>query len=167
MRITALRLKKELVQQYKQAGRNHDAARLDRFVASKTWLRRVIDRANWRSKRLHGAAGKVDTEACAAEMAELRSVVAKYEPSCVFNMDETGLYYRSLPQRSYIGPDEDPRAVRGVGVNKTRITLALCSNGTGSVKVKPFIIGSAARPFASAGARCRTCTSMSRRRARG
>jgi hypothetical protein len=39
--------------------------------------------------------------------------IRKYQPSSVYNMDETGLFHRLLPHYSLLMPNEDVSTVRG------------------------------------------------------
>lgn len=75
--------------------------------------------------------------------------IGGYTPENVFNMDETGLFYCVLPARSYELEGGDSRQ-SGRGTKsmraKDRVTLVLCLNATGSRKVDPLMIGTAASP---------------------
>ena len=50
----------------------------------------------------HGEAGEVDLKAAEHEFQKLRIEIGKYPPSNVFNMDEAGLFFKAIPNRSYI-----------------------------------------------------------------
>ncbi|GFX52451.1 tigger transposable element-derived protein 1 [Trichonephila clavipes] len=52
-----------------------------------------------------------------------------YSADQVFNADETGLYWKKLPNRTYIAKDE--KTASGHKVSKDRVTLLLCSNASG------------------------------------
>lgn len=62
----------------------------------------------------------------------------------IYNADETGLYYRLLPENTYISENE--KAAAGHKKAKERITVMLCANATGTHKVKPLVIGKARKP---------------------
>ena len=65
-----------------------------------------------------------------------------YEPRDIYNMDETGLFYRTLPDRTLsIKGDE----CKGGKKSKDRITVSLCVNMVGDFE-KPLVIGRAAVP---------------------
>ena len=74
-------------------------------------------------------------------------IIANYPPCNVYNMDETGLYYRCLPNRSYIFTDEARNGVRGSKSmkDKNRLTVCFCTSATG-VKVRLSVIGISQRP---------------------
>ena len=44
--------------------------------------------------RLHGEAGGTDQQGVARALRELPGIIEKYRPEDVFNIDETGLFYR-------------------------------------------------------------------------
>ena len=100
--------------------------------------------------RLHGEAGDVDIVTADQEMQKLRTELQEYQPTNVFNMDEAGLFFRAIPNRSYLMPDEgDARQVaRGTKAMKAkeRLTIILCVNATGNCKMAPVVIGSAKNP---------------------
>ncbi|EFX67751.1 hypothetical protein DAPPUDRAFT_63746, partial [Daphnia pulex] len=67
----------------------------------------------------------------------------------IFNMDETGLFFRALPTRTYVCREEGQRkTVRGTKAlrAKDRLTLVLCANATGTCKIDPLLVGSAKNP---------------------
>lgn len=121
------------------------------FSASDGWFYRWRWRYNI-SKRvtLHGEAAEIDLQAAEQEVEKLRIKLADYCPDNVFNMDEAGLFFRSIPNRSYLVPDKGDvrQARRGCKSMKAkdRITVIACVNATGSCKLPPVIIGSAKKP---------------------
>ncbi|KAF2349209.1 DDE superfamily endonuclease domain [Trinorchestia longiramus] len=56
----------------------------------------------------------------------------------VFNCDETGLFWKKLPKRSFITAEE--KQLPGHKPMKERLTLALCANASGDCKVKPLLV---------------------------
>ena len=52
---------------------------------------------------------------------EIMLVIANYPTFNVYNMDEIGLYYRCLPNRSYFFTDKAPNGVQGSKLMKIRI----------------------------------------------
>ena len=59
----------------------------------------------------------------------------------MFNLDETGLYYRLTPNKTLATIQ-----VRGRKNVKARVTIALCSNASGSENTKMLVIGNAKPP---------------------
>ncbi|GFX91596.1 tigger transposable element-derived protein 1 [Trichonephila clavipes] len=72
-----------------------------------------------------------------------------YSADQVFNADETGLYWKRLPNRTYIGKDE--KTASGHKESKDRVTLLLCSNASGDRMLKPLLINKSLRPRALKG----------------
>ena len=121
------------------------------FSASDGWFCKWRWRCNVsKSARLHGEAADVDLDAAEQEMHVLRNELASYPASNVFNMDEAGLFYRAIPNRSYLAADEGDSRQVGRGRKsmkaKERVTIVLCVNATGTCKLTPVVIGSAKNP---------------------
>ncbi|UYV74882.1 hypothetical protein LAZ67_12001658 [Cordylochernes scorpioides] len=73
----------------------------DNFEASNGWLEKFKARRNIAFKRLHGEAGSVDANSVATWKGEIiPSLLAKYSPQDIFNADETGLFYKLLPNQT-------------------------------------------------------------------
>ncbi|UYV75599.1 hypothetical protein LAZ67_13000702 [Cordylochernes scorpioides] len=73
----------------------------DNFEASNGWLEKFKARRNIDFKRLHGEAGSVDANSIATwKGGIIPSLLAKYSPQDIFNADETGLFYKLLPNRT-------------------------------------------------------------------
>jgi hypothetical protein len=65
-------------------------------------------------------------------------MVEHYDPENVFNCDETGLFYKLMPDRSLVMGKND---CRGGKRSKERYTVLRCANWAGSEKLKPIVIG--------------------------
>ena len=72
---------------------------------------------------------------------DLQRVLQDYDPEDIFNLDETGLFYRLGPNYTL-----ETTKVSGTKKSKDRITVALTSNATGTTKLKPFVISKVNRP---------------------
>jgi hypothetical protein len=122
------------------------------FNASNGWFTRWLWRFNiGKSVKLHGEAADIDLIEAESKMSVIREQLADagYKPENVFNMDETGLYYRCLPDRSYILTSGDERQIgRGTKAMKAkdRLTLVLCFNATGTCKISPSLVGTSKQP---------------------
>ena len=81
-------------------------------------------------------------------MTEIRSIAQGYPLRNIYNMDESGLFYRMCPRMSYLSPDEKRKEVRGTELqrHKSRLTIVLCVYGDGSHPVPVKYIGSASHP---------------------
>ena len=70
----------------------------------------------------------------------------------VFNADETGLFFRGLPEKSLVVKKDERKGDKKA---KERITLLLCCSATGE-KLEPLIIGKSANPRCFRGINVRT-----------
>jgi hypothetical protein len=71
-------------------------------------------------------------------------LLERYDPSDVYNADETGLFYQCLPNKTFTFRGH--AASRPVKESKQRLTLLLGANMDGSDKLEPLVIGKAANP---------------------
>ncbi|XP_041376848.1 tigger transposable element-derived protein 6-like [Gigantopelta aegis] len=72
----------------------------------------------------------------------LPTILGDYEMKDIFNCDETGLFFRALPDRTLAYKTQ---AAKGGKVSKERLTVLLCCSATGE-KTKPLVIGKAQNP---------------------
>ena len=82
------------------------------------------------------------------EMNTLRVTCNGYDPEDIYNMDETGLFWRYAPNSGISSLDS---STGGVKKDKARISLALTSNATGSDRMAIWAIRKAAVPRALRG----------------
>lgn len=88
-----------------------------------------------------GEAASADLNAVNDGRKKFAEMLLEWDLDLVYNMDETGLFYRLEPDSTLAtGP------VKGKKKNKERITVALCANATGTHKLKPLVIGRSKRP---------------------
>jgi hypothetical protein len=59
-------------------------------------------------------------------------------PQQVFNVDETGLFWKMMPRRTYITKNEN--ALPGHKIQNDRLTLLLGANASGDFKFKPMLV---------------------------
>ncbi|UYV75787.1 TIGD4 [Cordylochernes scorpioides] len=112
----------------------------DNFEASNGWL----ERRNIAFKRLHGKAGSVDANSVATwKGGIIPSLLAKYSPQDIFNADETGLFYKLLPNQTMTIRGEK---CEGSKKSKEIITVLVCCNMDGSEKLPLLYIGKYRRP---------------------
>jgi hypothetical protein len=74
----------------------------------------------------------------------LPSLIKNYALEDVWNLDETGLFWRGLPNRSLV---EKSDAAKGSKLAKERVTVCLLCSCTGE-KYIPLVIGKSAMPRA-------------------
>jgi len=72
---------------------------------------------------------------------KLEEIVEAYDPDCVFNMDETGLFFWLVPWHTVLLPSEDLSIVHGKKKSMDRVTLAVCCNATGTKHLPFTLIG--------------------------
>lgn len=61
-----------------------------------------------------------------------------YGPQQVFNVDETGLFWKRMPSTTYISREEFSST--SYNVSRDRLSLLLGSNATGDFKLKPLLV---------------------------
>jgi len=77
----------------------------------------------------------------------LYTIIAQYDPENVYNMDETGLFFRLLLRYSLLMPDEDISTIRGKKKSKDRVSLVVCANIMGTHKIPCALIGKLKAPI--------------------
>lgn len=113
------------------------------FRCSDGWFDRFKKRNNIKFKKVCGESASVSTELCSEWKAKLKTIIQEYEAKNIFNADETGLFFKCLPDRSMCFKGEK---CHGGKSSKERITLLLAANMDGSEKLKPLMIGKSAKP---------------------
>ncbi|XP_026550069.1 tigger transposable element-derived protein 1-like, partial [Notechis scutatus] len=126
-----------LCQKYpSSSGESHE------FKASREWFERFCKKNGTHNIVRHGEAASSDTAAAAAEAFAkdfAKFVEAEgYVPQQVFNCDQTGLFWKKMPKRTYITQEE--MAMPGHKPMKDRLTLLLCANASGDLKIKPLVV---------------------------
>ena len=61
-----------------------------------------------------------------------------YSPRQVYNADESGLFWKKMPSRTFVSQKENKAA--GFKVLKDRLTLLFAGNAYGDVKLKPMLV---------------------------
>ena len=116
------------------------------FKASSGWLWRFCDCHGIRQLPLQGE--KLSADVCAPEPFKktLSDLMTKENLSIeqIYNCDETGLYFRLLPQRTLAANHE--KQAPGRKKSKERVTLMACANVSGSHKFPLVFIAKAKRP---------------------
>lgn len=114
------------------------------------WVRGFLKRYSVKDRKRHGEAAGVDTEAMEEQLIAVRRLVRLYQPEDVYNCDETGLFFKLVPERSLT-----TCAVAGQRQSKERISLLLASNADGSHKLPLWIVGKRSNPRCFGAARVR------------
>lgn len=110
------------------------------FKASRGWFEKFKKRTGLHNVIRHGEAASSDFAAAEAYKATFASFIEEegYVPHQVFNCDETGLFWKKMPRRTFITQEETK--LPGHKPMKDRLTLLLCSNASGDFKVKPLLV---------------------------
>nr|XP_002735421.1 PREDICTED: tigger transposable element-derived protein 6-like [Saccoglossus kowalevskii] len=112
------------------------------FKASNGWLESWRGRYSIKSFKVNGESADVDLEVVEDFKQRIGELCEGYRPEDIFNTDETGVYFRALPDRT-LGTKSDD--CKGGKVSKERLTALFTCSMTGE-KIKPFVIGKAAKP---------------------
>lgn len=122
------------------------------FTASRGWFDRYKKRSNLRGVvKMSGEAASADSEAANIFIENFRAIVEEggYLPQQIFNVDETGLFWKRMPTRTYISMEE--KSIPGFKMAKDRMTLLLGGNSSGDFKVKPMLVYHSENPRALKG----------------
>ncbi|GFS57038.1 tigger transposable element-derived protein 1 [Trichonephila clavipes] len=121
------------------------------FSASKGWLTGFLKRNALHTIKITGESATADEGAAKIFPEEQAKFIqdGDYSADQVFNADETGHYWKKLPNRTYIAKDE--KTASGHKAGKDRVTLLLCSNASGDRISKPLLINKSLRPRALKG----------------
>lgn len=112
------------------------------FKGSNGWLDRWKKRYNVKAFKISGESADVDQNVVDSYRQRLPDIVSGYSPEDVFNCDETGLYFRALPDKTLSARNQ---STKGTKVSKERVTVMLTCSAAGE-KLKPLVIGKAAKP---------------------
>ncbi|XP_054648760.1 tigger transposable element-derived protein 1-like [Dunckerocampus dactyliophorus] len=117
------------------------------FTASKGWFEKFQKRYQLKSVVLHREAASADQSAAEDYVNSFQNILEEgnYLPEQVFNMDETGLFWKRMPSRTFIFKDE--AKVHGFKAYKDRVTVVMCGNAEGFL-LKPALIYKAKNPRA-------------------
>jgi hypothetical protein len=114
------------------------------FHPSNGWLGRWKDRHGIHLRNVCGEAAAVKQESVQMWLTTtLPQLLTCYQDSDIYNADETGLFWRMLPDKSLNFKGE---TCTGGKQSKERITVLLAANMTGTSKLKPLVIGKAKTP---------------------
>ncbi|XP_069961426.1 tigger transposable element-derived protein 1 isoform X7 [Cherax quadricarinatus] len=116
------------------------SADVSEFKASRGWFERFKKRSGIHNVVKHGEAASSDKPATEEFVDEFKEYieVEGFLPKQVFSCDETGLFWKKMPKRTYITQEE--KALPGHKPMKDRLTLLFCGNASGDFKVKPLLV---------------------------
>jgi DDE superfamily endonuclease/Tc5 transposase DNA-binding domain len=123
------------------------------FKASNGWLHRTLKRHGKVGIALHGEADDIPIE-------ERNNIVDDWKknvfhpliqnlnvsPACIYNADQTGLFYQKLPNKIYVDKSSKKKYAGAKQMkDKNRITVMICTAADGS-KVPLSIVGKSKNP---------------------
>lgn len=116
------------------------------FKASAGWLEKWKNRYGVRQVNVCGEKLSADVDAADIFKTEMHEFMQGYSKDQIFNADETGLNFKMLPKKSLASRNE--KSAPGHKMNKQRVTVLLCSNASGTHRLRPMCIGKSKKPRA-------------------
>ena len=134
-----------------QEKRNDEGETKETFCASSGWFDRFKKRTGIHSVRIVGESASADVSAANAYPAKLRQIIEEghYVDEQIINVDETGLFWKRMPTKTYLAKKE--KSQPGFKVAKDRLTLLFGGNASGDLKLKPMLIYRSENPHALKG----------------
>lgn len=116
------------------------------FSASDGWLQNFKHRFGIRFLKVSGEKLSTNPQLVEPFKQELKSVIEKLNlvNDQIYNADETGLFWRLLPEKTLVKHNE--KTAPGRKAEKARLTFLACTNATGEHKIRPLVIGKAKNP---------------------
>ena len=113
------------------------------FTASNGWLEEWKISYGVRERKVNGEAGEVTESTVSAWMERLVELARGYELAGIWNMDETGCFFKVLPEK---GLAENKSQARGGKKSKTNLTIAFFVNAAGEKAIKPLVVWRSEKP---------------------
>lgn len=135
-------LKAKAIEFYKKITQKDD------FRASDGWLDKFKKRFGIRLLTISGEKLSSNESAVQPFIEHFKNKVEELGllPDQIYNADESGLFWRLLPNKTFVSAEE--ASAPGRKVSKDRITFMPCSNATGTHKLDLLVIGKAKNPRA-------------------
>ena len=114
------------------------AERLGRgeFKGSNGWLEKWKRKYNIKQLTVSGESGDVSGATVDSWKEQLPEVLQGYAKRDIWNLDETGVFWKALPERGFV---QKGRSCKGGKKSKQRFTIAFIANADGG-KEKPVVI---------------------------
>ncbi|XP_041377364.1 tigger transposable element-derived protein 6-like [Gigantopelta aegis] len=112
------------------------------FKASDGWLTSWKTRFNIKQFKVSGESAGVNHDVVDDYKERLLTIIGDFDSKDIFNCDETGLFFRALPDKTL---SYKSQAAKGGKISKERLTVLLCCSSMGE-KLKPLVIGKAQNP---------------------
>lgn len=117
--------------------------RLSKFSASNGQLEGFEKRNDLCFKTVCEESSSVNPETCRQQIQDLSHHIADYSADDVFNADETDLFFKCLPDKTFTFKGAN---CNGGKISKERVTILLCCNMSGTEKLSPLLIGKPKSP---------------------
>lgn len=116
--------------------------KMEDFKASNGWLEKFRNRHSISFKSVSGEAGDVDMTVVKNWKEKIGSYIKNYEIKDIYNADETGLFFKALPDKTMTLKGEK---CTGGKKAKQRLTILCCANMVGD-KEPLLVIGKSQKP---------------------
>jgi hypothetical protein len=116
-------------------------AKIPKFT--KSWVTRFMKRTDLSHRKLFGEAGSVKQQAIVSGRSMVKELTMFYHPNDIFNFDESAYFYRKMAVYTIAPVDVH---LHGTKQDKTRVTMAVCTNASGTERLPLLIVGTAAMP---------------------
>ncbi|XP_029654418.1 tigger transposable element-derived protein 6-like [Octopus sinensis] len=107
------------------------------FKGSNGWLEKFKKRHMLSFKTISGEKNSSDVSSLDMFFSKYDEYVKEYGLQNIFNCDETGLYIKRIPSKSFVSSDED---CFGIKRSKEKFTILLSVSACGE-KLKPLLVG--------------------------
>nr|XP_022910254.1 tigger transposable element-derived protein 1-like [Onthophagus taurus] len=116
------------------------------FSASTGWMNGFLQRHALHNIKIKDEIASADDVAAKEFPAKLAKIIEKggYTPDQVWNADETGLFWKRMPNRTYVAKSQ--KTASGFKAAKDRVTFLFCSNASGDRMLKPLLVNRALKP---------------------
>ena len=116
------------------------------FKAGTGWLKRFRDKHGVRALSVQGESLSGATDTIDPFKKKFAKIMEEkgLSLSQVFNCDETGLYWRLMPNKTLVTGRE--KEAKGFKKPKDRVTLMACANATGSIRLPLVFIHKSLNP---------------------
>lgn len=122
---------------------------IDGFKFSDGWLQNFKKRYDLAFKKMCGESGAVDSTLVANYRGgKLVELLRRYSADDTFNLDETGLFYKLLPEKTLARSGEP---CHGGKLSKERVTVVVGCNASGTEKLPLLVIGKSKDPHVPRG----------------
>ncbi|GFR27989.1 tigger transposable element-derived protein 1 [Trichonephila clavata] len=118
------------------------------FKATTGWFTKFKRRSGIKHVLMHGESASANKEAAEKYCLKFLEFIETEgcHPQQIFNCDEIGLFWKHMPNRTYITKDE--KSIPKHKPMKDRLTLLLGANASGDMKLKPLLVYHSENPRA-------------------